>query len=132
MKIQIINNKNKIRLYCKKCLENHLYVKGYSFYEWFTSPELIETMVIATVKKKIIGVSVKIKGKTSEYGYNSGVYVKNTHRHRGIGTKLIRELAKRETLYTSSGNIGTNDFYMKCKKRGIFFKHDSWLDNEYN
>lgn len=102
----------------KLALEHHLYVEGWRFYNWLRGSHRIKCIVLCFVDQVPIGIGITY----DESSPDTGVYVDSNYRKQGIGTEILRLLsAQKNRISCSEGVVGSKDFFIKCRKRGILF-----------
>lgn len=89
----------------------HLYVNEWMFSDWIQMPEDITHIVLCLFKDTPIAAGMRMN---EEYSTDSGVFVKKKYRRVGIGTKIVKRLAKKSMecyLNVTEGIPGSEKFY---------------------
>ena len=118
LKIKKFQN-NKINIAVDICCEFSLYVYGWTFENLFSNPERINTIYLAYTNGVPVACLI-LENSFYENYHDIGVYVKPSHRKKGIGkalvARVIRDFSDKELIY-SEGVRGSDVFFEKCFKK---------------
>lgn len=84
-------------------LEQKIYqFKTWRMYEWYTSRQSdIKKVSYCKIKEKIVGAALYLDSPSDDV--NVSVYVRQEYRRKGIGTKLVKNLAVSNLLCYDTG-----------------------------
>lgn len=115
LKIRHYKTPSQISVAIQHCLENHLYVKGWSFEMWYNHYSTnITDIIICYHKGEAIACCVRLDNE-EYFGCNFGTFVSPLYRKKGIGKMIVKRMIKtNKPIYYTGGIDGSLTFYQKC------------------
>ena len=126
-KIYSTTDPERIKRWCNEGLQQRVHFRDYGglMEDWYDHPEHVESMAIATVNNRVIGIAMIIDYYDEGYvdvedfgDVNIGVYVKFNYRQYGIGKALVQRIRKRTDCQIHPGkhNRAANALYKNIKQ----------------
>lgn len=104
----------RIEIARKICMNNNLYVEGWSFRNWLEN-YTIDHIYILALDYRPIGCLI-ILNNSEVFHENFGVYVNPNFRKKGFGRKMVEramtDLKEKKFIY-SEGILGSETFFKK-------------------
>ena len=110
LRVEVANCPDKIVEFAKISLQNRLYVSGWTLHDWFCDainrPNKYSTISLAYLDEVPVGVAVV------DCFYEAGVFVRKIHRHKGIGTELVKAVCSpTQVPYFCAHDLRSRDFF---------------------
>lgn len=117
LKIKYYNTPSQLSVAIEECLEQSLYVSGWSFYYWFNHYSTnISDIIICYDGRDAVGCCVRLDN-LEYFDCNFGTFVKPSYRKKGIGKKMVKRMIETgKYISYASGISGSLAFYHKCFK----------------
>jgi GNAT superfamily N-acetyltransferase len=88
MTLRTYTKPNTIRKISKILLDQNMYIDGWTLQQWYNNTDIVRSITVCWSNRKLVGVFVSTDDD-DDYVVNSGFYVIDSHRRRGIGSMLF-------------------------------------------
>jgi len=110
-----------IKKLAKIALVNKLWVHGWTLRGWLCNPQDIDCIAVLKKNNNYIGVAVIRKRSCGRSYCNTGVFVRNTERRKGYGSKILNCVKKHSTVTEILHD--NHIFYRNIKESNANFSH---------